>query len=246
MRNGHRVGAIIPAFDEEDAIGHVLGDIPAWVDVVVVADNASRDKTAKIAKAAGVIVSHEPQTGYGATCLAGLAALPGVDIVVFLDGDYSDYPEDMAQLVDPITAASHDFVLASRAMGEPEVGALTPQQIFGNWLATRLIYLIWGARFTDLGPFRAISKSALDKLKMSDRTYGWTVEMQIKAIEHNLRFKEVPARYRMRIGHSKVSGTVKGTVLAGYKILSLIAKHSGRRLVEKFNAGRGGGPDRRA
>lgn len=233
MRNAHRVGVIIPAFDEEAAIGHVLGDIPLWVDAVVVADNASRDNTAAIAKDAGAIVAHEPQTGYGATCLAGMAALPAVDIVVFLDGDYSDYPQDMAQLVDPIVDGDCDFVLASRALGKVEVGSLTPQQIFGNWLATRLILLFWRTRFTDLGPFRAISSSALDKLQMRDRTYGWTVEMQIKAIENNLRCKEVPARYRARIGHSKVSGTIKGTLLAGYKILSIIAIHGIRRLMEK-------------
>lgn len=234
MRNGRRVGVIIPAFDEEAAIGHVLGDIPSWVDVVVVADNASRDKTAAIAARAGAIVSHEAEPGYGATCLAGMAKLPPVDIVVFLDGDYSDYPEDMADLVDPIAAGQRDFVLASRALGEAEVGALTPQQVFGNWLATRLVHLFWGARFTDLGPFRAISHASLAKLQMRDRTYGWTVEMQIKAIEHELRFEEVPARYRARIGHSKISGTVKGTVLAGYKILSIISVNGIRRLLEKL------------
>jgi glycosyltransferase involved in cell wall biosynthesis len=240
MRDSQRVGVIIPAFDEEGAIGHVLNDLPGWVDAVIVADNASTDNTAAIARNAGAIVSHETDPGYGATCLAGIAALPFVDIVVFVDGDYSDFPEDMDQLVDPIVAGHQDFVLASRAMGCVEAGALTPQQVFGNWLATRLIYLFWGTRFTDLGPFRAIRKTALDKLDMRDRTFGWTVEMQIKALEHDLRCLEVPARYRTRIGHSKISGTLKGTVMAGYKILSIIAIHATRRLRERLNPAVGG------
>ncbi len=233
MRNGRRIGVVIPAFDEEAAIGHVLKDIPDWVDEIVVADNASKDRTADIAREAGATVVYEAEPGYGAACLAGISALPSVDIVVFLDGDYSDYPEDMADLVDPITLGQSDFVLASRAKGQAEVGSLTPQQVFGNWLATSLIYLFWRQRFTDLGPFRAISQKALDELKMADRNFGWTVEMQIKAIEHGLRFREVPARYRARIGHSKISGTVRGTVLAGTKILSIIGYQALRRMGEK-------------
>jgi glycosyltransferase involved in cell wall biosynthesis len=171
-----------------------------------------------------VVLEREP--GYGAACLAGIAAAGEVDILVFLDGDYSDFPEDMAMLVDPIASGRVAFVVGSRAIGDREPGSLTPQQRFGNWLATTLIRLIWGARFTDLGPYRAIDRRALERLAMIDRNYGWTVEMQIKAAQHGLRMMEVPARYRRRIGVSKVSGTIKGTVMAGYKILSIIGRYA--------------------
>ncbi len=226
MRNGRRVGVVIPALNEEAAIGRVVDDIPGWVDCVVVADNGSRDRTSEIAQAAGAVVVREPEPGYGAACLAGIAALPAVDIVVFMDGDYSDYGEDMGDLVDPIADGACDLVIGSRVLGVREAGALTPQQQFGNWLATRLMGLIWGARYTDLGPCRAIQRAALDRLAMADRNYGWTVEMQIKATVCGLRAREVPARYRRRIGVSKVSGTIKGSVMAGYKILSIIARHA--------------------
>ncbi|HRD76411.1 MAG TPA: glycosyltransferase family 2 protein, partial [Hyphomicrobiaceae bacterium] len=188
------------------------------------------------------LVVAEPEKGYGAACLAGIAALPPVDIVAFIDGDHSDFPEDLASLVDPIIAGSADFMLASRAVGEREQGSLTPQQVFGNWLATTLIRLFWRARYTDLGPFRAIAKPALERLAMADRNYGWTVEMQIKAAEHGLRHGEVPARYRRRIGVSKVSGTIKGTLMAGYKILSIIGRHALRRWLGRApQAGRASG-----
>ena len=229
MRSGARIAVVIPALDEERAIGSVIGDIPAWVDVVVVADNGSRDRTAEVARSLGATVVHEAERGYGAACLAGIAAAGTVDIVVFADGDYSDHVEDMAELVDPIVAGAQDMMLASRAMGTRESGSLTPQQRFGNWLATRLIGLFWGAAYTDLGPFRAIRRTALDALAMSDRNYGWTVEMQIKATEAGLRIAEVPGRYRRRIGVSKVSGTVKGSVMAGWKILWIIARQAWRR-----------------
>jgi glycosyltransferase involved in cell wall biosynthesis len=229
MRNGARVGVVIPALNEAGAIGRVIGDIPTWVDVTIVADNGSEDGTGDVARAAGAIVVVEREKGYGAACLAGIAALPAVDVVVFLDGDYSDHPADMADLVDPIAAGAVDFVLASRAIGEREAGSLTPQQRFGNWLATTLIRLIWGQRYTDLGPFRAIRRSTLDGLAMRDRNFGWTVEMQIKAAERHVRVAEVPARYRRRIGVSKVSGTIKGTIMAGYKILYVIGRHAVRR-----------------
>lgn len=233
MREGKRIGVVIPARNEEGAIGLVLADLPDWVDTVVVADNGSNDRTAAVARAAGAIVVHEPQPGYGAACLAGIAALPRVDIVVFADGDRSDYVEDMAAIVDPILidpklAGAADLVIGSRALGGREAGSMTVPQVFGNWLATRLIRLIWGVRYTDLGPFRAISRPALDRLGMADRTFGWTVEMQLKAIEKGLRVLEVPVRYRARIGVSKISGTVKGTILAGTKILSLIGRHAVR------------------
>jgi len=233
MREGKRIGVVIPARNEEGAIGLVLADLPDWVDTGVVADNGSNDRTAAGARAAGAIVVHEPQPGYGAACLAGIAALPRVDIVVFADGDRSDYVEDMAAIVDPILidpklAGAADLVIGSRALGGREAGSMTVPQVFGNWLATRLIRLIWGVRYTDLGPFRAISRPALDRLGMADRTFGWTVEMQLKAIEKGLRVLEVPVRYRARIGVSKISGTVKGTILAGTKILSLIGRHAVR------------------
>jgi glycosyltransferase involved in cell wall biosynthesis len=226
MREGKRIGVVIPARDEADAIGKVIAEIPGWVDEIVVADNGSRDTTAAVAAAAGARVAPEPEPGYGAACLAGIAALGPVDVVVFLDGDYSDYPEDMAELVDPILAGRADMVIGSRAIGERERGSLTPQQLFGNWLATTLIRWIWGARYTDLGPFRAIGRQALERLAMADRNYGWTVEMQIKAAEAGLVSHEVPARYRRRIGVSKVSGTLKGTIMAGYKILAIIGRHA--------------------
>jgi len=231
MRSDHRIAVAIPALDEAEAIGSVVGDVPEWVDLVVVADNGSRDGTPERASAAGAVVVHEPERGYGAACLAALARIAAdaggpADIVVFVDGDYSDHPEDMADLVDPIIAGKADLVLGSRVLGERERGSLTPQQVFGNRLATTLIAWIWRTRYTDLGPYRAIRRSALDRLAMADRNYGWTVEMQIKAAEQGLQILEVPARYRVRIGRSKVSGTLKGTVLAGYKILAIIARHA--------------------
>ncbi len=230
MRSDHRIAVAIPALDEAEAIGSVVGDIPLWVDLVVVADNGSRDGTPERA-AAGAVVVHETERGYGAACLAALARIASdptgqADIVVFVDGDYSDHPEDMAELVDPIIAGKADLVLGSRVLGERERGSLTPQQVFGNRLATTLIAWIWRYRYSDLGPYRAIRRSALDRLAMADRNYGWTVEMQIKAAEQGLRILEVPARYRVRIGRSKVSGTLKGTIMAGYKILAIIARHA--------------------
>lgn len=215
MRAERKVTVIIPALNEEQAIGRVLAEVPEWVDRVIVADNGSSDATAAVARSHGADVVVEPRAGYGSACLAGLAALEATDIVVFLDGDYSDHPGEMDALVDPIAAGAADLVIGSRVLGEREAGALTPQQRFGNWLATRLIGLIWGVRYTDLGPFRAISAPALAGLAMADRTYGWTVEMQIKAAVQGLRSLEVPVRYRRRIGVSKISGTIKGTILAG-------------------------------
>jgi len=226
MRDNKRIGAVIPALNEARAIGLVIGDIPGWVDQIVVGDNGSTDDTGKIARQAGAEVIREEERGYGAACLAALGQMQDIDVVVFLDGDYSDYPQDMHQLVDPILAGEADMVLASRAIGQREAGSLTPQQRFGNWLATFLIHRIWGTKYTDLGPFRAIRWTSLMSLAMADRNYGWTVEMQIKAIEQRLKVMEVPARYRRSLGVSKVSGTVKGSVMAGYKILSIIGRHA--------------------
>ncbi len=226
LRNGRRIGVIIPALNEEGAIGKVIEAVPDWVDYIVVADNGSRDQTSEVARNSGARVVREDERGYGAACLAGLQALPSSDIIVFLDGDYSDYPEDMEELIAPILTGGADMVIGSRVLGGAERGSLTPQQVFGNWLATRLIRLLWGARFSDLGPFRAIRDDALRMLEMEDRNFGWTVEMQVKAAKAGLKFAEVPVRYRQRIGVSKVSGTMSGTIKAGTKILSVIGWHA--------------------
>jgi len=224
MHLGRRIAVVIPALNEERAIGRVLADMPPLVDVTVVADNGSSDRTAEVAQAHGAMVVAEPERGYGAACLAALRHVGDADIVVFMDGDYSDHAAEMITLVQPIATGEVDMVIGSRVLGAREAGSLTPQQRFGNWLATRLIRLIWGARYTDLGPYRAISREALARLGMTDRNYGWTVEMQIRAAVAALRVREVPVSYRRRIGQSKVSGTIKGTVMAGVKILSVIAR----------------------
>ena len=237
MRNDKRVAVIIPAQNEADAIGKVLAEIPTWVDQIVVADNGSSDSTAAVARAAGATVVCERQPGYGAACLAGIATVEEADIIVFLDGDYSDYPQEMAQLVDPIAFGSSELVIGSRVTGIREPGALQPQQRWGNWLATTLIRMIWRGRYTDLGPFRAIDANGLAALKMTDRNFGWTVEMQIRALEEGLRVIEVPVRYRRRVGTSKISGTVRGVVLAGSKILYVIARHALQRRRRPRNGG---------
>lgn len=229
MRCGHRVGVVIPALDEEAAIGRVIGDIPRWVDEIIVADNGSSDRTVDVAKAAGARVVTESRRGYGLACQAGIAALGPVDVVVFLDGDYSDDPQEMDAVVGPILTGAADLVIGSRVMGRAERGALMPQQRFGNWLACRLMRLFFGASYTDLGPFRAIRADAMKRLGMQDQNYGWTVEMQIKASQHSLLSLEVPVTYRARIGVSKISGTVRGTILAGLTILRVIARSAWSR-----------------
>ncbi len=226
-----RIAVIIPAFNEEDSIGLVLNDIPSIVEEVVVVNNASTDQTALRAVEAGAIVLHESRRGYGSACLQGLSyALPkAFDIIVFLDADYSDHPDELPSVIRPIIEDGCDMVIGSRAIGEREPGAMTPQALFGNWLSTSLIRLIWGYRFTDLGPFRAITTDALKEIKMEDTNYGWTVEMQIKAARHKLKTTEVPVSYRRRIGVSKISGTLSGTIKAGWKILYTIAKYGLRK-----------------
>ena len=210
MRHGQRIGAVIPALDEEQAIARVIADIPDWVDEIVVADNGSRDRTAAAASEAGARVVEERERGYGAACQAGIRALLAADIVVFLDGDYSDHPEEMAAIVDPIAAGQVELVVGSRVKGNAERGALTVQQRFGNRLACLLMQILWGVAYSDLGPFRAIRRDALEALAMTDRTYGWTAEMQINAARAGLKYLEVPVSYRPRIGTSKISGTLRG------------------------------------
>ena len=221
---------IIPAFNEENGVGQVLQEISKeLVTEIVVVNNASTDNTEKIALQNGATVLREPTPGYGRACLKGIEYLKKLpiapDIVIFLDADHSDYPEEIPELIKPILEYKADLVIGSRALGQKESGSMTPQQIFGNWLATRLLKILYKVTFTDLGPFRAIRFSSLMLLDMQDKTYGWTVEMQLKAAKAGLRCHEVPVRYRKRIGFSKISGTVKGTVLAGYKILSTIFKY---------------------
>ena len=227
------IDVIIPALNEEESLPLVLADIPTSVRRVVVVDNGSSDRTAAVARATGATVVSEPRKGYGRACLAGMKELQSSppDIVVFLDGDYSDYPGELDALVAPILTGSADFVIGSRTRGNREKGALLPQAIFGNWLACTLMRLIWGVRYTDLGPFRAIRYSGLMQLGMQDETYGWTIEMQIKARLAGLRSTEIPVSYRKRIGVSKVTGTVSGTVKAGIWILGTIGRYalSGRR-----------------
>ena len=221
---------IIPAFNEQNSVGKVIRDIPKeWVSEIVVVNNNSNDNTVTVAREAGATVLEEPKQGYGNACLKGIAYVSQQaekpEIVVFMDADYSDHPEELPQVIQPILEGKADLVIGSRALGERERGSMTPQQVFGNWLATKLLRWLYGAHFTDLGPFRAIRYEALMALGMKDRTYGWTVEMQLKAAKQKLRCTEVPVRYRQRIGLSKVSGTVKGTIMAGYKIIWTIIKY---------------------
>jgi glycosyltransferase involved in cell wall biosynthesis len=225
-----RIDVIIPAYNEEDSIAKVIREIPKeLVREIVVIDNNSNDDTARNAKQENVTVLHESKLGYGYACLKGINYLSNKerqpDIVVFLDGDYSDYPEEMPIVVQPIIKGNVEMVIGSRALGKREKGAMTPQQIFGNWLATRLMSLFYGVKYTDLGPFRAIRFDKLIDLNMQDKTYGWTIEMQLKAAKAKMKSTEVAVNYRKRIGFSKVSGTVKGTVFAGVKIITAIFKY---------------------
>ena len=217
---------IIPALNEEASIGNVIRTLPATeLEQIIVVDNASTDATASIALRSGATVVREPRRGYGQACLAGIAALNPVDIVIFMDADGSDDPDDLDKLLDPIRSGEAEFVIGSRKLGTIEPGSMTIPQRFGNELATFLIRLFWGVRYTDLGPFRVIRRESLEKLGMQDTNYGWTVEMQIKAIAHRLAVVEVPVSYRRRVGKSKISGTVRGVLGAGYKIIYTIFKY---------------------
>jgi len=223
------IDVIIPAYNEEKSIGRVINDIPKdIVRDIIVCNNNSTDRTAEVSDSNGAIVVMAQNKGYGSACLAGMSYIENKDekpdIVVFLDGDYSDHPEEMTSVVSPIIKDQYDMVIGSRALGNLERGSMQVQQIFGNWLATSLIKLFYNYKFTDLGPFRAISYDALKLIDMQDKDFGWTVEMQVKAAKLKLKCIEVPVNYRKRIGKSKVSGTIKGTILAGHKILWTIFK----------------------
>jgi glycosyltransferase involved in cell wall biosynthesis len=225
-----KIVVIIPAFNEENAVGKVINAIPKdWVEEIVVVNNASTDDTRIAAEKEGATVLDQPLKGYGNACLKGIEYVNDKStkpsIIVFLDADYSDYPEQLPELVKPILEDQMDMVIGSRALGEREGGSMTFPQVFGNWLATRLIRLFYGYKFSDLGPFRAIRWDSLMQIEMQDKTFGWTVEMQVKAAKLKLKCTEVPMAYRNRIGKSKVSGTVYGTVMAGYKILYTIFKY---------------------
>ena len=228
--NSSVIKVIIPAYNEENSIGKVIRDIPDFVHEIIVVNNNSTDATEQNAKDAGASVLKEPKAGYGNACLKGIEYIKlqkkTTDIVVFLDGDYSDYPEELSKIVAPIIEKDLDFVIGSRVKKFREKGAMQPQQIFGNWLATFLMRVFFKSKFTDLGPFRAIKFDTLMSLKMEDPTYGWTVEMQLKILKQQFTYKEIPVKYRNRIGVSKVSGTVKGSIFAGIKILTWIIKYS--------------------
>ena len=222
-----RISVIIPVFNEQDAIEKVIGDIPSnLVTEVLVVDNGSTDETARLAANMGARIIRENRKGYGWACLAGMAAVDRPDIVVFLDGDYSDHPNEMTELVAPILNKRAQMVIGSRVLGRREKGALLPQARFGNWLATRLIRWFYKVHYTDLGPFRAIDYPALLQLNMQDKTFGWTVEMQVKAAKLGFKSEEIPVSYRRRIGVSKITGTLSGTIKAGWKILFTIFKYT--------------------
>ena len=232
MMQNPRIDVLIPAWNEEKALPFVLAGLPKdWVRQVIVCDNGSTDGTAEAAKKGGAIVVSQPERGYGNACLAGMCYLGNLpaseqpDIVVFLDGDYSDFPEELPDLVAPILNEGKDMVIGSRRLGGMEPGAMTIPQQFGNWLAPTMIKWFFGYTFTDLGPFRAIRWDKLKDLGMRDKNFGWTVEMQVRAAKMKLNCAEIPVRYRKRAaGHSKVSGTIRGAVLAGWKIITTILR----------------------
>lgn len=224
------IKVIIPAYNEEKSIIKVIQDIPSIVNEIIIVDNNSSDQTAKNAQEAGAKVLTEIKKGYGNACLKGISYVKSqthqTDIIVFLDGDFSDYPEELTKLIAPIINDNIDFVIGARVSEFREKGSMTRPQIFGNWLATTLMSLLFNSKFTDLGPFRAIKYHKLLALKMEDKTYGWTVEMQLKALKNNYSYLEIPVKYRNRIGVSKVSGTIKGAIFAGVNILYWIFKYS--------------------
>lgn len=223
------IKVIIPAFNEEKSIANVIAEIPDFVEEIVVVNNNSIDQTAQVATKAGASVLTEKSKGYGYACLKGIDYLSQKDktpdILVFIDGDFSDFPQELTKVIQPIIDDSVDFVVGARVKELRASGSLTPQQVFGNWLACFLMKILYQSSFTDLGPFRAIRWETLENLKMSDKTYGWTIEMQLKVLRQKISYQEVPVSYKKRIGVSKVSGTVKGTIFAGVKIIGWIFKH---------------------
>ena len=225
-----KIKVIIPAFNEAKAIAKVIAEIPDNVHEIIVINNNSSDGTEIVAKKAGATVLTEKRKGYGHACLKGLEYISlqetKPDIVVFLDGDYSDYPQELTKLTAFITDDRFDFVIGARVPELREKGSMTPQQVFGNKLATSLMKLFFGSTFTDLGPFRAIRYETLLALNMEDKTYGWTVEMQLKILKQKFAYTEIPVRYKNRIGLSKVSGTLRGSVMAGVKIIAWIVKYT--------------------
>lgn len=226
-----RVFVIIPVLNEEQSLGRVLRDIPAELNAtVIVADNGSTDRTPQVAEAAGARVVYEPRKGYGAACWRGMTEVARLaaagDVIVFLDGDYSDYPEEMTALVQPIQSGQADLVIGSRMLGRREKGALPAHSLFGNWIAGKLLLWLYGRRATDLGPFRALRWDCLQTLEMEDRRFGWTVEMQAKAARFGYRTVEVPVRYRKRIGQSKITGSLLGSARAAYWILGTLLKYA--------------------
>jgi len=228
-----KIDVVIPAFNEEESLPLVLAAIPRPpVQRIVVCDNNSSDRTAEAAAAGGAVVVAERRPGYGSACLKALAHLrehDPPDVVVFLDADYSDHPDELPSLVEPLLAGEADLVIGSRVLGDREPGALLPQARAGNVVACAMIRLLYGHRYTDLGPFRAVTWEALERLEMVDTNFGWTAEMQVKALRHRMRVVERPVSYRKRIGVSKITGTLYGTVMAGYKILSTVLRYSWRR-----------------
>jgi glycosyltransferase involved in cell wall biosynthesis len=223
--SGCKVTAIIPALNEEASLPLVLRDLPPEIDHVIVCDNGSTDSTAAVAKTGGAMVVHEPERGYGAACLKAIAAADDdTDILLFVDADYSDYPEEAEHILRPMVERKYDLVIGSRMLTRKDHHALPPVAVFGNWLTSRLIGLLWDQQFSDIGPFRAIRFEAYKSLGMKDRNFGWTTEMQVKAVKQRLRCLEVPVSYRARIGKSKISGTVYGSFRAGIKFLWIILR----------------------
>ena len=231
MKQSPIIRVIIPALNEQNAVGKVIDDLPkTMISEVIVVDNGSSDNTPEVAAKAGATVLKEERKGYGSACLCGIEYINQLtettEIVVFIDADYSDFPGQLVDIVHPIIKDGYDLVIGSRNLGEKEKGSMTVAQVFGNWLATRLLKLIYGVNFTDLGPFRAIKMESLNAIGMKDVNYGWTVEMQLKVAKNSLKSIEVPINYKNRIGTSKISGTIKGTFLAGYKIIWTILKYA--------------------
>ncbi len=224
----HKITALIPALNEEDSIGLVITDLPDCVDQIIVCDNGSSDNTAQVAQDAGAQVVMQCERGYGSACLKAVEAVDeDCDILLYIDGDYSDFPEEAIKLLQPIAEDTADFVVGSRMITRDSHNALPPASVFGNWLTSQLIYLIWGVRFTDIGPFRAIRFSSYKSIDMKDRNFGWTTEMQVKAVKQGLRCQEVPVSYRARkVGQSKVSGTISGSIRAGVKFLWIILREA--------------------